>query len=195
MKYFYRREKAFSSNQEMKIDVLLGIYIWQGGDTSIIYTIGCIDAVQSLVETQLPVIGGITLGIAFIQVICYEMYYLIYYGAALIQKPLMQILHFPDNFQGNKMYEDLSYVIYSSERFVAGLSVRIVYFALCICILFWRLPKRPLYTIRRKPQKVNSNEMRTKFPTIYKFNIPAWQTINLNQHFHQKYLQMQPYNK
>uniref|UniRef100_K1PRQ8 Tetraspanin-33 n=1 Tax=Magallana gigas TaxID=29159 RepID=K1PRQ8_MAGGI len=37
-----------------------------GGDSSLVYTIGCIDAALGLVETQLPIVGGIAIGICFV---------------------------------------------------------------------------------------------------------------------------------
>jgi hypothetical protein len=41
-----------------------------------------------------------------------------YSGALLIRRPLFWMLHFPDDFSGNKLYEDLSNVNQLSEHFI-----------------------------------------------------------------------------
>ncbi|XP_022339766.2 tetraspanin-33-like [Crassostrea virginica] len=49
----------------------------KGGDRSLIYTTGCIDAALSLVETELPFIGGVILGICFILLIAMFLSYIL----------------------------------------------------------------------------------------------------------------------
>eukprot|EP00105_Crassostrea_gigas_P014905 XP_011431738.1 PREDICTED: tetraspanin-33 [Crassostrea gigas] len=48
-----------------------------GGDSSLVYTIGCIDAALGLVETQLPIVGGIAIGICFVLLIAMFLSYLL----------------------------------------------------------------------------------------------------------------------
>lgn len=50
-------------------DIVLIVIYLQGGDPSLVYTIGCIDAALGLVETQLPIVGGIAIGICFVLVL------------------------------------------------------------------------------------------------------------------------------
>jgi hypothetical protein len=40
-----------------------------------------------------------------------------YSGASLIRTPLIQMIHYPDDISGNKLYENLSNVIHLSGRF------------------------------------------------------------------------------
>lgn len=48
-----------------------------GGDSSLVYTIGCIDAALGLVETELPMVGGIAIGICFVLLIAMFLSYLL----------------------------------------------------------------------------------------------------------------------
>lgn len=43
---------------------IIDLFCLQGGDLSLIYTIGCVEMFLSLAETELPIVGGIVIGFA-----------------------------------------------------------------------------------------------------------------------------------